>query len=84
MSDAQTANQASNSQVKANSTHNTLDAIDHEQNLETQRQKRKDSAIPVFNPANFARKNCSDNGNKQPQDVSDEYSIKESKDKDCP
>lgn len=63
--------------VKANPTHSTLDAVDHEQDLEQQRQIRKDSANPVFNNANFARKTCTDNGNKQSQDVSDEYPFEE-------
>ena len=63
--------------AKANPTHSTLDAVDHEQDLEAQRQKRKDSAIPIFNSANFSRKSGVDNGNKQSQDVSDEYPIEE-------
>lgn len=80
MSDAQTDSQAGSSQVKANPTKSTLDAIEHERDLENQRQNRKDSAIPVFNPANYARKAGVDNGNKQAQDVSNEYPLKE----DCP
>jgi hypothetical protein len=64
MSDAQTESQAGSSQVKANPTHSTLDAMDHERDLESQRQKRKDSAIPISNIANAKRKLGIDEGNK--------------------
>lgn len=80
MSDAQTETQAKSSQVKANPTHATLDALDHERDLETQRQKRKDSSIIIDNPANEARKNASDDGDKQSQDVSDDYMFDEAED----
>ena len=63
--------------VKANPTHSTLDAIDHETDLEFERQKRKDSEIQVFNVANAKRKMGTDDGNKQSQDVSNEYPFEE-------
>ena len=50
MSDAQTEVQPKISQVKANPTltiPESLDAISHEDDLETERQLRKDSAIEV-------------------------------------
>lgn len=67
----------SESQIKANPTKSTLDAIEHEADLEAQRQKRKDSAVEIANPANDARKAGIDNGSKAEQDVSEEYSIAE-------
>ena len=67
----------SESQIKANPTKSTLDAVEHEQDLEAQRQKRKDSAIEIANPANDARKFGTDNGFKAEQDVSEEYPIAE-------
>ena len=48
----------SESQIKANPTKSTFDAVEHEADLESQRQKRKDSTIEVPNPANDARKSC--------------------------
>jgi hypothetical protein len=65
------------SQVKANPTHATLDAIDHEADLETQRQKRKDSSIIIDNPATEARKSGTDDGDKSEQDLSEEYPVEE-------
>jgi hypothetical protein len=50
--------------AKANSTHSTLDAVDHEQDLEAQRLKRKDSAVEIPNIANAKRKVGIDEGNK--------------------
>ena len=54
MSDAQTESQTKNSQVKANPTltiPESLDAINHEADLEQQRQNRKDSIEEVEAPA---------------------------------
>jgi len=52
----------SESQIKANPTKSTLDAVEHEADLEAQRQKRKDSSIIIENPANDARKSGTDDG----------------------
>ena len=68
------------SQVQANSTHSTLDAVDHEQDLETQRQKRKDSTVEVVNPTYAKRKAGIDDGNKTEQDLSEEYPMEEMED----
>jgi len=72
------------SQVKANPTKSTLDAVEHERDLEQQRQKRKDSTIEIANPANDARKSASDNGDKStdeiPSDIEgDDYPFTEAK-----
>lgn len=65
--------------ASANPTHATLDAVEHEQDLEAQRLKRKDSAVEIANPANDARKSASDNGDKTEQDISSEYPMVEGK-----
>ena len=54
----------SESQVKANPTHATLNAEEHAQDLMNQRKKRADSSIIIDNPANDARKNATDDGAK--------------------
>lgn len=69
----------SESQIKANPTKSTLDSIEHEADLEDQRKKRAESAVDVPNPANEARKAGTDDGDKQPDDYSDEYPMKEGK-----
>ena len=58
-------------------TKSTLDAIEHEQDLENQRQKRADSSIIIDNPANTARKSASDDGDKTEQNLSDDYVMEE-------
>ena len=65
------------SQVEANPTKSTLDAVEHEADLERQRQLRKDSTIEIDNPANEARKAGTDDGDKEEQDVSDDYMFHE-------
>lgn len=69
----------SESQVKANPTKATLDAEEHAQDLMNQRKKRADSTIQIDNPANDARKSCSDDGDKSEQDLSDEYPMEDMK-----
>ena len=82
MSDAENANRDPRSQVKANPTHITLDALEHEADLEQQRQKRKDSAIPIEAPAYVPKKtDLAADGEKKSQSVDDEYSMKEGRKK---
>ena len=86
MSDAQTENQSKVSQVKANPTMSTLDALVHERDLETQRQKRKDSTVEVKADAYTPSRNdmvplgadkSTVNGYKTEQNLSDEYVMEE-------
>ena len=82
MSDATNSVKDRISQVKANPTHPTLDALEHEADLEQQRLRRKESAIPVESPAYTPKKtDLVADGNKQPQSVDNEYPIKEGKKK---
>lgn len=74
----------SKSQIKANPTKATLDAVEHEQDLETQRQKRKDSAVEIVNNANAKRLAGKDDGNKSTSDIpsdikGDDYMFREAK-----
>lgn len=69
-----------NSQVKANPTKATLDAAEHEADLESQRQKRKDSTIEnTTGNVTAERKSATDDGNCEEQSVDDEYSVQEGK-----
>jgi len=72
------------SQVQANPTKSTLDAVEHEQNLEEQRQKRAESTVEIENPANTSRKACEDNGNLSTEEIpsdikGDDYPFTEAK-----
>ena len=55
-----------------------LDATKHAQNLMDLREKRVETT-EIENPANDARKGCSDNGDKQSDDYSSEYPMVEGK-----